>query len=106
MKLKINNTEWEIGEKSNVDINIMFESDKKGTFTHGITQYSDNKIYINEESGNKKRTLIHELVHCFMYEYGHNQDNKKYNNEDVCEICACSYDFIQNIITKYFKEEK
>ena len=104
MKFIINNDEWEIKEINNAEMNIMCGSDKRETFTHGSTQYSDQVIYLNSETPNKRKTLCHELTHCFMYEYGHNQQEKEYNNEDVCEICACSHNIIHEIVEDYFKE--
>ena len=104
MKFIINNDEWHIKEISNAEMNVLCSSDKIQSFTHGTTQYDCNTIYINEETPLKRKTLIHELTHCFMYEYGHNQHQKEFNHEDVCEICASSYDIIQDIIKKYFKE--
>lgn len=106
MKFKMNDMEWEIKEISNAEMNIIASSDKKETFTHGTTQYDCNVIYINKETVNKKRTLCHELTHCFMYECGHNQWNKEFNHEDVCEICACSHDIIHKIVEDYFKAKK
>ena len=104
MKFKMNNDEWEIKEINNAEVNIMCGSDERETFTHGSTQYSDQVIYLNNEAPNKRKTLYHELTHCFMYEYGHNQHEREYNNEDVCEICACSHDTIHKIVEDYFKE--
>lgn len=103
MKFKMNNSEWQIKEISNAEMNILVDSDMKDTFTHGTTQYDKNIIYINKETKNKKKTLYHELTHCFMYEFGHNQqEDKTFNYEDVCEICACSHDIIHEIVDKYF----
>lgn len=102
MKFKINNSNWEIKEISNSEMNMMESSDLKDTFTHGTTQYDKNIIYLNKESANKRRTLYHELTHCFMYEFGHNQHEKEFNHEDVCEICACSHDLIHEIAEQYF----
>ena len=107
MKFIINEDEWEIKEISNAEMNIMASSDLRVTYTHGTTEYSTNTIYINESSPNKRRTLIHELTHCFMHEYGHNQfTDKAFNYEDVCEICACSHDKIHKIVEEYFKGSK
>lgn len=102
MEFKINNSNWEIKEISNSEMNMMESSDLKDTFTHGTTQYDKNIIYLNKESANKRKTLYHELTHCFMYEFGHNQHEKEFNNEDVCEICACSHDLIHEISEQYF----
>lgn len=107
MKFKINEDEWEIKEISNAEMNILESSDLKDTFIHGTTQYSENIIYINKETPNKRKTLIHELIHCYMYEYGHNQfEDKKFNNEDVCEICSSSHNIIHKIVEDYFGGKK
>ena len=103
----MNNDEWEIREISNAEMNILESSDGRGTFTHGTTQYNCNIIFINQETPNKRKTLIHELTHCFMYEFGHNEfDEKKPTCEDVCEISAASHDMIHQIVEEYFKKVK
>lgn len=104
MKFKINNEEWEIRKVSNAEMNVMVPSDKRESFTHGSTQYDELVIYLNEDAKSIRRTLIHELMHCFMYEFGHNQWEKEYNNEDVCEIIASSYDMINKIVEEYFRD--
>lgn len=101
MKFKINDSEWEIKEIDNEKMNII--ENNSFDFIHGTTRFSENIIYINEDTPNKRRTLIHELTHCFMYEYGHNQWDKSFNNEDVCEISASSHDLIHKIVEDYFK---
>lgn len=105
MKFKINNNDWEIKEISNAEMNILCGSDLKETFTHGNTSYNENVIYINKDTPNKRKTLYHELMHCFMYEYGHNQWGKSFNHEDICEISACSHDMVHKIVEDYFKEK-
>lgn len=98
MKFEINNNVWEIKEISNAEMQNKYDLDG---FTHGITIYSENIIYINQDTANKTRTLKHELVHVWLWEYGHNQEEKIFNNEDVCEIVACSNDFINSVVSKY-----
>lgn len=93
---------WEIKEINNSEMNMMCGSDLKDSFTHGTTEYSENIIYINKDSPIMKRTLYHELMHCFLYEFGHNPWEKEFNAEDVCEISACSHDMIHEIVKKYF----
>lgn len=99
MKFKINNTEWKIEEISNADMQDRYGIDDK--FTHGITIYSENTIYLNKNSKNIIRTLKHELMHVWLHEFGHNQDEKEFNCEDVCEIVASSNDFINETIYQY-----
>ena len=106
MTFEINDDKWQIKEINNAEMNILCGSDKKETFTHGTTVYSENTIYINEDTPNKRKTLFHELMHLYMYEYGHNQWNKEFNNEDVCEISASSHDFIHDVVEEYFNSKK
>lgn len=106
MKFKMNNMEWRIEIISNDKMNTLCGSDLRETFTHGITRYDDLVIYLNEMAPDKRKTLYHELTHCFMYEFGHNQQQKEFNFEDVCEISACSHDIIHKIVEKYFKDSE
>lgn len=75
----------------------------------GKTQYDVGKVYI--EKGTKEDmllTLKHELMHIWLYEHGHiNQDAKrKFSYEDLCEYVAYSNDFINKIVNKYLNAER
>lgn len=52
------------------------------------------------------RTLKHELVHVWLWEYGHNQHEKEFNSEDVCEIVASSNDFVNEVVEQYKNSKK
>lgn len=104
MEFIINNSKWYIKEISQEEME--YNNGIEGKYTHGITRYSENIIYINKTSPEKIRTLKHELTHCWLYMYGHNQDDKEFTNEDVCEIVASINDFINEIINDFKKEEK
>ena len=54
-----------------------------------------------KDQANIIKTLKHELTHVWLYEYGHNQSEKEFNNENVCEIVASSNDFINEIVEQY-----
>ena len=74
----------------------------------GRSHYDDRTIYI--EKGAKKDmllTLKHELMHVWLYENGHkNQDGKEvFDYEDMCELVALSNNSI-NRITKLYLESK
>lgn len=99
MKFKINGSEWDIELISNDTMQNNYG--RQGWYTHGMTIYSENKIYINETTPELLRTLKHELTHCWLYMYGHCQDEKQFTNEDVCEIVASINDFINEIISKF-----
>ena len=101
MKFKINNTEWNIKEVNEAIMN----NEMKNDFTLGVTIYRTQEILLLENQANIIKTLKHELMHVWLYEYGHAQNNEaKYNYEDICEIVASSNDFINKIIKEY--EEK
>lgn len=104
MKFKINNNEWEIKEINNADMQDKFCLDDK--FTHGITIYSENTIYLNKDSKNMLKTLKHELTHAWLWEYGHNQHEKEFNAEDICEIVASSNDFINEVVEQYIQDKQ
>ena len=98
LKFQINNTEWTIKEVDEATIN----NEMKNDFTLGVTIYKTQEILLLKNQANLIKTLKHELMHVWLYEYGHAQnDEPKYNYEDVCEIVASSNDFINEIIEKY-----
>lgn len=97
MKFKINNTEWTIEEVDEATINNEMKSD--GIL--GLTIYKTQTIMLLKDQANIIKTLKHELTHVWLYEYGHNQSEKEFNNEDVCEIVASSNDFINEIVEQY-----
>ena len=74
----------------------------------GRSHYEDRTIYV--EKGNFKDmmlTLKHELMHVWLYENGHtNQDGKEvFDYEDVCELVALSNNSINRIVDLYLKEK-
>ena len=101
MQFEINNMQWYIMEINNEE--MQYEYGKNDSFTHGITIYSENMIYLNKETPEMYRTLKHELMHVWLYAFGHVQDDKEFTNEDVCEIVASSNDFLNDIVEKYKK---
>ena len=92
MKFEINNIEYEIVEKEKLDN----EEDV------GYTDYQSKQILLKKlDEDFMIKTLKHELMHVWLYEYGHNQTDRIFNNEDICEIVASSNDFINEIVEKY-----
>ena len=70
----------------------------------GQSQYDKGKIFI--EKGTEKNMLItlkHELMHVWLYENGHkNQDgNECFSYEDVCEYSALANNSINKIVKLY-----
>lgn len=95
---KINGAKWTIREVSKDEL------DTEDVI--GQTNYIKQEIKILKNSKNKKRTLIHELMHVWLWEYAHPQNNEEtFTFENVCEIVACSHNFINKIIKMYIKKE-
>lgn len=74
----------------------------------GRSHYEDKTIYV--EKGNFKDmmlTLKHELMHVWLYENGHTNQNEDevFNYEDVCELVALSNDSINRIVKLYLDEK-
>ena len=101
MKFKINNTEYTIKEIDEITIDGMSKSE--GTL--GMTVYKTQEILLLENQANLIKTLKHELAHVWLFEYGHNQDEKQFNCEDVCDIVASSNDFINEVVEEYTDKE-
>jgi len=72
----------------------------------GRSHYEDKTIYV--EKGTKEDmllTLKHELMHVWLYENGHtNQNNEEtFGYEDVCELVALSNNSINRIVNLYLR---
>jgi len=70
----------------------------------GRSHYDDKTIYV--EYGTEEQmmlTLKHELMHVWLYENGHtNQNNDEtFGYEDVCELVALSNNSINKIVEEY-----
>lgn len=113
MKFKINNREWKIIEASQQAIknmqNIRKANEEENLKSidvryYGITYCDEQKIYIDKDLpiDRKKATLIHELTHCYIFNYITHCD-KQYTEEDVADIVSNSYDIIHEIVEKYFE---
>ena len=99
MKFTINGSTWEIQEKRLIDIN------KEETWL-GVSRYAKGIIEIacDIPYPQKIRTLKHELVHVWLYEYGHQQnDEETFTYENVCDIISASNGFINEVTAKYEK---
>ena len=103
-KFKINNNEWLVEEKNKDELREMYENEteEKTFFVFGVTQKSKHIIYINQDmcEEQKIKTLKHELTHCYIWEYGL-YNVMDINEEVICDIVACSNDFINEVIEQY-----
>lgn len=102
MEFEINNTKWKIELVSKDQMKLQADND----YTLGLTIYSEQRILLNESQANIIKTLKHELAHVWLYEYGHSQNEKGYNYEEVCEIVSSSNNFINEIVKKYMEVKK
>jgi len=93
----INNFVWNVKFISREEM-LKTAHDDEEHYTQGFSIYSQQTIYIDKSIANIKRTLIHELTHAWLDAYGHNQHDKQFNNEDVCEIVSSIYEFINSVI--------
>lgn len=100
MKFEINGTEWTIKIVDEATMN----NEMKNNYTLGVTIYKTQEVLLLKNQANIIKTLKHELTHVWLYEFGHNQQEKEFNCEDICEIVASSNNFINETIEK-FKEE-
>lgn len=103
----INNDTWTIEEKSKDELKEMYEkeTDEKVYCVFGVTQKTRHIIYINKDmcEEQKIKTLKHELTHCYIWEYGL-YNIVDMNEEILCDLVACSNDFINEIVDKYKKQ--
>lgn len=110
MKFEMNNRIWEIKELSQDEMRETFtkydDPSKTGRY-FGLTYMDNSKIYIDKDLclDQKKQTLKHELMHCYIGCYLFNDDNRNYTEEDLCNISANSHNIIHDIVEKYFKKE-
>lgn len=98
MKFKCNNTEYEIKEVDNIELT-------EGLI--GQANYQEKTILLKKlDKDLMIKTLKHELMHVWMFEYGHPQnDNENFTYENVCNMVACSNDFINEVVKEY-KQDK
>ena len=75
----------------------------------GRSDYEDKTIYVECNSYEQMMyTLIHELMHVWLYENGHtNQDGTEvFSYEDLCEYTALAYLSIERIVNLYLNSKK
>ncbi len=114
-KFKINNEDWIIKELSQKEIVEKMKkrteygyrdiSDDIGRF-FGVTLHDDMEIILDKDLPyqRKKKTLIHELTHCYISASITHED-KTYDEEMVADIVANSHYIISDVINCYFTEK-
>lgn len=107
MKFKMNNRDWEIIELSQEEMRKTFSKwdgePKEGRY-FGLTFLDNDKIYIDSDLsvGQKRQTLLHELMHCYLGCYVDNT-TREHDEEALCNLSANSHDIIHKIVEDYFK---
>ena len=74
----------------------------------GRSHYDDRTIYVEKGNPNQMLlTLKHELMHVWLYENGHPNQNKEevFDYEDMCELVALSNDSINRIVDLYLENK-
>ena len=109
MNFVMNNRNWKIIEFSQEEIkqhmiDYKYDGEPADGRYYGQTYIDEQIIYIdkNLNSEQKRQTLLHELMHCYIGCYLF-QNSKDYSEEDLCNISACSHDIISKIVNDYFK---
>jgi len=74
----------------------------------GRTSFNEQMICLdkNISAEQKRKTLYHELLHCYIGMYIGFSGIGEQNEEFVCDLTANSHDIIHNIVEQYFKEVK
>ncbi len=108
MDFNINNRNWKIKEVSQEVMrqtikDYKYDGEPKEGKYFGLTYIDKQIIYIDEDLHieQKKQTLLHELMHCYIGCYLFNSSHG-YDEEDLCNISASSHDIIHEIVDKYF----
>ena len=98
-KFKINDKEYTIYDVDKIE--------GKNSYV-GQSSYEEGKIYVEKgKPENMLITLKHELMHVWLYENGHrNQDGKEvFSYEDLCEYSALANSSINRIVEVYRKNK-
>lgn len=115
MKFKINDREWTIKEVSQEEFwKDEGEEDKIGTPEYNTTYHFGRCIYKKQEiwlwkdisKEQKKKTLYHELMHCYRGSYIGFFDLDGQTEDFWCDISANSHDIIHKIVEEYCKSKK
>lgn len=110
MKFKMNNRQWKIIELSQDEIRehiVKYKYNGQPTEIgryYGQTYCDEQKIYLDKDLHieQKKITLMHELMHCYINCYITHQE-QQYSEEDICNISANAHYIIHKIVEDYFK---
>lgn len=108
MNFIVNNDTWSIKEVESEELRKIYqeEMEEKVYYVFGVTRKHDHVILLNKElcKDQKIKTLKHELTHVYIWEFGlYNVTDA--NEEMICDLVACSNDFINRIVELWEKSE-
>ena len=104
---KINNITWQIVEVPQKqfwkDSNNL-ENMNNNEHYYGRTKNNLQEIWIDKDISEelKRKTLYHELMHCYIESYICLYDLDNQSEEFWCDLTANSHDIIHSIVEEYF----
>ena len=107
MRFEINGTIWNIIEVSQAsfweDDNELEKMNAREYFL-GRTKFDKNEIWLYENLNKeqKRKTLYHELLHCYRGSYLTFTSIDNWDEDFWCDVSANSHDIIHAIVEKYF----
>ena len=106
MDFFMNNRKWEIKEISQKELHDLYgeEYNEFDSKYFGVTCPENQIIYLWKDINlsQKRKTLIHELTHCYLFSYISFNDIN-FSVDDFCDINGNSHDIIHKIVEDYFK---
>ena len=105
MKFKMNNIEFTIKEVSQEEMKHWYKDDEREEgYYYGQTHFTAQEVWLDKSLSKerKRKTLMHELMHCYIREYLTTRDITP-DEEVLCDLSANSHDIIHEIVEKYFK---
>ena len=105
MKFKMNNIEFTIKEVSQDEMKKWYCGDEEEGYYYGQTHFTAQEVWLDKSLSKerKRKTLMHELMHCYIREYLTTRDITP-DEEVLCDLSANSHDMIHKIVEEYFKE--
>ena len=65
---------------------------------YGLVDLYDKRIYIDRNYVNSFTTIVHEVIHAMMFEYGMDDDN--WNEEKICLFMGAHYEELESILNQ------